>query len=717
MHQRTGQGVTSKMHLTSVFRSDPGRLSAGRSAMVLLGVAFILLHGDRPVRADEAAARNEAARKSEAAGNVVETLLTQYCVQCHGPNVSEHDLRLDQLAWDAEDVQERDRWRAVVDQLELGTMPPEGEPRPGRQVIEEVVTSIRHQIGSTAEILQHPGFGNYVDHQMLFSEPVVRRAATAVRLWRINAYAFRETVNSLSQRRILQIQENQGGDGLHPALPFLAPEHSFRDNAALHGFEDATTELLLDMMWQVAGYQIDARKGPAEFQTVLRKQRPGADDYAAAIGAQFDLVLQRQPSSDEQQRLVELARVTADSADVKTALQTVLAAVLLTPESVFRLEVGSQTPDEHGRVRLTNREIAQAVAYALTDRPPDALLRRAAEQGTLSTTAGVLDQVNRILHDDAIDKPRILRFFQEYFEYTRAPNVFKTGRLIKHFMPEQMVLDADALVLRILAEDRNVLKELLTTNRYFVNYKLPGRQSVNRPDRRQQWYYELFNLPRLWEWQEDQPIAFPQDQRAGMLTHPAWLLSFSDSDHNQAIQRGRWVQMKLLGGTVPDIPISVEAQLPDDETLTLRQRMQVTRQEYCWRCHQKMDDLGLPFEHFDHFGQFRTTELEHPVDASGRIDVGIAEVDAAVADPFAMVHRLAESRHVQQVFVRHAFRYWMGRNETLDDAPTLIDAEHAYHDHQGSMRALIASLLTSDSFLYRRVSTMDSALDLGRVQK
>jgi len=49
--------------------------------------------------------------------------------------------------------------------------------------------------------------------------------------------------------------------------------------------------------------------------------------------------------------------------------------------------------------------------------------------------------------------------------------------------------------------------------------------------------------------------------------------------------------------------------------------------------------------------------------------------------------------------VRHAFRYWMGRNETIDDAPVLQDAYGAYVANDGSMKAL----LTSDAFLYRKV--------------
>ena len=62
----------------------------------------------------------------------------------------------------------------------------------------------------------------------------------------------------------------------------------------------------------------------------------------------------------------------------------------------------------------------------------------------------------------------------------------------------------------------------------------------------------------------------------------------------------------------------------------------------------------------------------------------------------------AKSDRVRQSFVRHAFRYWMGRNETLADSPTLMAADRAYAENGGSFRALLVSLLTSDSFLYRK---------------
>jgi len=132
--------------------------------------------------------------------------------------------------------------------------------------------------------------------------------------------------------------------------------------------------------------------------------------------------------------------------------------------------------------------------------------------------------------------------------------------------------------------------------------------------------------------------------------------------------------------------------------------MRVTREPYCWTCHQKMDPLGLPFEMYNHAGLYRTTEQGEPVDTSGAIiDSGDPSLDGEVADAIELIRKLAESERAEQVFVRHAFRFWMGRNETLNDAPVLQAAHRAYRDNGGSMNALIVSLLTSDAFLYRTV--------------
>ena len=49
------------------------------------------------------------------------------------------------------------------------------------------------------------------------------------------------------------------------------------------------------------------------------------------------------------------------------------------------------------------------------------------------------------------------------------------------------------------------------------------------------------------------------------------------------------------------------------------------------------------------------------------------------------------------------FRYLLRRNEMLADGPTLVAAHKAYRDSGGSLKALLVSLLSSESFLYRTV--------------
>ncbi|MDG1976551.1 MAG: DUF1588 domain-containing protein, partial [Akkermansiaceae bacterium] len=171
------------------------------------------------------------------------------------------------------------------------------------------------------------------------------------------------------------------------------------------------------------------------------------------------------------------------------------------------------------------------------------------------------------------------------------------------------------------------------------------------------------------------------------------------------ITRGKWIRERLLADHVPDVPITVDAVVPEDPHKTLRERFQATRQQECWRCHKKMNPLGMTFESYDDFGRFRTTDKisGKPIDSSGQLDsTGVASLDGKVENAVELMKRLGQSDRVRQSFIRHAFRYWMGRNEMLSDSATLIAADEAYVKSGGSFRAMLMSLLSSDSFIFRK---------------
>ena len=243
---------------------------------------------------------------------------------------------------------------------------------------------------------------------------------------------------------------------------------------------------------------------------------------------------------------------------------------------------------------------------------------------------------------------------------------------------------------------------------------------------------KTFNID-LKDW--DYPITQPTkiENRKGILTHPAWLVAFSKNTETDPIHRGKWVREKLLAGTVPDVPITVDAVAPEDPHKTLRGRIEkVTEAEYCWGCHERMNPVGLPFEMYDDFGRYRMEEfLEYPenliktlpdkgspeddlrdiyktlpIISKGYLEgTGNPKLDGEVTDALDMIERLGKSTKVRQSIIRHAFRYFMGRNEFLSDSKTLIEADQAYVESGGSFDAVIISLLTSDSFIYRKPAT------------
>ncbi len=534
----------------------------------------------------------------------------------------------------------------------------------------------------------------------------------------------------------------------------------------------------------------------------MKSPEVSEEQLRAAVEFLFEALTFRPPRPEETSDYMRMAQDSIAKVGKEDGAIMGLSAIFLDRDALFRPELAeSDAPDEHGRVMLQDWELGLAVNHALRYIKPDPTLRQAILDGRMRTRADVRREITRLLEDDSIRKPRVLRFFRDYFDHDLAGYICKdTGALAKtgvstrgvqHYRAMfDSVASTDRLIEHILAADKDVLRQLLTTDKvvatkgdniYFgrrhtkeeerlakiakrkaqaelekkdaaelktlqaeiselelvLKENPEDRKNKRSLDRKKKQLtaaekrIKRDSSRRLRDYNTDVAPAelagskifarvsrrsfgngsmkpdrilatAPEGQRLGILTHPAWLVSHSDAMDNHAIHRGRWIRERLLGGGIPDVPITVDAMLPDEPDKTLRDRMRVTQEKYCWTCHEKMDPLGLPFEMFNHAGLFRTTELGAPVDTTGEIiDSGDPQLDGPVSNALEMITRLAESERVEQVFVRHAFRFWMGRNETLHDAPILQAAHRAYRESGGSMRALITELVCSDAFLYR----------------
>ena len=539
----------------------------------------------------------------------------------------------------------------------------------------------------------------------------------------------------------------------------------------------------------------------------LMKEEGVTDErLRSAVNHLFEALTFRPPSEKESDTYLTIVKQSIEKLSKEDGVVLGLSSIFLERDALFRPELAENgKPDQHGRVMLQDWELGLAVNHALRYIQPDDELRSSIVEGRMRTKADVKRELERMLADASVRKPRVLRFFRDYFDHDLGGYICKdskalgeTGASNRGASHYRAMFDAtastDRLIELILQEDKDVLRQLLTTDKVVVTRtdsvyfgrkrtKVEVAESVAaakkaaaeaskaeaaelesaetklaeleeflkaNPDESRAKKKELAEAkkevaaakktleaakkkqrrsnvnhnvsearlsgPKVFarvsrrsfgngSMKPDRILATaPEGQRMGILTHPSWLVSHSDAMDNHAILRGRWIRERLLGGGIPDVPITVDAMLPDEPKNTLRERMRVTRETYCWTCHQKMDPLGLPFEMFNHAGLYRETELDKPVDTTGEIiDSGDSSLDGEVSNALELIDRLAHSTRVEQVFVRHAFRFWMGRNETINDAPVLQAAHKAYRDNDGSMKALLTSLITSDAFLYRRV--------------
>ncbi|HEX6882809.1 MAG TPA: DUF1592 domain-containing protein [Planctomycetota bacterium] len=104
----------------------------GHGARILLALA-LLAPGTRAAQEERPAPLAEHAR----------ALFEASCVRCHGPERAKAGLRLDRLAWDPADEEALERWAEVLDRLEAGEMPPEGEPRPDAAAVAGLTGALR----------------------------------------------------------------------------------------------------------------------------------------------------------------------------------------------------------------------------------------------------------------------------------------------------------------------------------------------------------------------------------------------------------------------------------------------------------------------------------------------------------------------------------------------------------------------------------------------
>lgn len=347
------------------------------------------------------------------------------------------------------------------------------------------------------------------------------------------------------------------------------------------------------------------------------------------------------PATDDQvDRLSAFAEgALADEAtpeDRSATIRKVAAAAWMTAGALHRSEIGGGELDEHGRVRLTEWELAQAMAYALGRSAPRVpSVRRsfgvhtkgdvdgylsgfadAAEAGTITDFEvvrglvreyiGGLDEERIDLRHDRGDGRHwenrgeywmatgVRSFFREWLGYedvgaipkveasatsawsgARVEQGYSTTISARYGYENTLTEHLDDMIARILNDDADLLAQLLTSRTFYT----PGtadyqNSSVSGPTTEM---HRVYNVEGITEnTREARWKELPANERSGVLTHPAWLGAHSLATENDAnaVHRGKWIREELLCQDVPDLPLTVDAALSEDSLeQSARQRL------------------------------------------------------------------------------------------------------------------------------------------------
>ncbi|MBT3637266.1 MAG: DUF1592 domain-containing protein, partial [Opitutae bacterium] len=111
---------------------------------MLSGVSFSLLASYPVAFGDDSLAK-------------LEPFLKQHCHNCHGSEKQKGDIRFDSLGKDLTKVQNLEIWQGMLDQLNLGEMPPKKEPQPRTDEVKVVVDLLTKRLALAYEKAKSTG--------------------------------------------------------------------------------------------------------------------------------------------------------------------------------------------------------------------------------------------------------------------------------------------------------------------------------------------------------------------------------------------------------------------------------------------------------------------------------------------------------------------------------------------------------------------------------
>jgi hypothetical protein len=474
----------------------------------------------------------------------------------------------------------------------------------------------------------------------------------------------------------------------------LAPATELWRGGENHGFDNIAEVLGIDDLQYQRYFEAAAALAEDVFATPPARDRvvscTTADDLACVrsiIGATGLRVFRRPLDAEEvgtYQRVYERARQLGENHE--GSLEQVVRALLASAEFLYRIETdpdpSSATPHP-----VAPYELVARLSYFLWSSAPDDALLSAAADGTIGDAAKVPAIVDRMLDDPKSDR-FVRNFVGQWLGARRVSAHAVSPELFPEWSPALASAMAEEMYqyfFEFLRTDGSWL-EFLKSDVNFVDGDLARLYGMSAPGQ---------GMAR---------VEVTDDGRAGFLGLGGFLALTSYEYRTAPTLRGRWILINLLCSPPRDPPPGIPAL--DDATGSAEaseQNVRVRLEEHrtnpvCSGCHAAMDPYGIALENFDAIGKFRSAYRN-----GSAIDVSTALPNGTAFEGLAgMSDVVAAHPKFTACVTEKLFTFALGRGVERTDRPYLTQIEQEWRREKPTLRSLIKSLVTADTFRLRR---------------
>ena len=402
-------------------------------------------------------------------------------------------------------------------------------------------------------------------------------------------------------------------------------------------------------------------------------------------------------SSEEKSQLSAVYNSANSSTNATTAMTTMLRALLLSPNFIFRPEIDANLNSSQAQ-NLSAYELATRLSYFLwATMPDDALLAKAAN-GSLLNDATLKSEVQRMLADSRAQAV-IDVFFEEWLQIAYW---VKNHPADKNTFPQY----TDELENNLVKESVHTLNYIFENNRPVTDLANARYTFLNGPVAD---FYGIDgyvgNTFRLHQWDEG-------SRRRGILGQAAVLTGHSHGTKTSPVLRGLWVMDKILCDKPPAPSEGIFDLFPTIEDIPNTRAMSEEHSEsnsVCSSCHSYIDPIGYGLESFDAIGQWRDTYSDGtPVNSAAELPT--KEPFGGLVD---LSNILASKSEMALCSIQWSMSYALGREvdlfsaEVVDpvsgrDYAAVYDVYKKTEDSGHAIKDILTQIALSPAFRQRR---------------